>query len=544
MKEQYEKLLNSVDQERFKRNKQNLNQQPADEIMAKSASGGMNDECFAESKEKSCGKCNLAVQHFCLQCKDVFCLESGIMHQNNSCETMLLDEASERLKKQLKSEIMKVRCLIRYANIVVRDLRSYLEKVAFNLADITEQVFERAKNIPQSAEILVETTINEIQRENDSESNRITAKIKQFENFITIIKSMLIACENVFNESDERILLVKGYTFLQSSANHRKSLPISPLERCIYTLTPVVEKPDGLPLLPEEQLGEFSKSTVPWRIEVKRTESLRPEAVASSRFVTTMCPSKDENVWVVWQWGPRIHLVDKEGNVKQIVDAGVKVDDICLDFDGNLVISSHESKCIKIYNPKHEVIKTIVMDKVPRGIDYTSKNELVVCCVQNLHHRNGDVSLLKRIRTDITDNGQTNIGNDDSLMQPWRIAVNINGDICVSDRNAGNVKVFNSQGVLKAVYNGPDTSTRHPFAPHGIACDNHGQIFVVDYANHTVHVLDPLGRFRGFLIMDTELEKRAIFMGTSSPFSITVDSIGDLWVGNKFGYLTVLKYMF
>ncbi|KAH3844716.1 hypothetical protein DPMN_086978 [Dreissena polymorpha] len=32
------------------------------------------------------------------------------------------------------------------------------------------------------------------------------------------------------------------------------------------------------------------------------------------------------------------------------------------------------------------------MDRVPRGSTFTSPNEVVTCCVQNLHHKNGDKS--------------------------------------------------------------------------------------------------------------------------------------------------------
>ncbi|XP_045174721.2 uncharacterized protein LOC123536016 [Mercenaria mercenaria] len=475
---------------------------------------------------------------YCSECCDIVC---GQCEQVHSSHTMIkLNEASKQSKTKLGTELTNVKNLIRYANHVLKDLHLYLEKLAVLLAEITTEILKRAESLPEGTELLTETILTDVQNEHDLQSNRIRDKIVEFENFIASAKTIAVNCENLCSAADDKYILIKGNTELLSASDLINSLPMCPKEKCIYVLSPVAPVKDDQKLTPEETLGDFTKVSVPWRIEVKRIGSLRPEAVASSRFVTTMCPESDDQVWVCWQWGPKIHLVNKEGNVEKTIDVGCKVDDMCRS-NGNLVVSSHEKKCIKIFDSNHEVVKTINTEKVPRGVYLKSNNELVLCCVQNLHHRNGDQSSL--LKLGVEDGSITDFGCTEHLIQPWRVAVNINGDMCVSDRNKGAVIVFDKEGNLKATYSGPDNTTRHPFAPHAICCDQFGQIFVVDYTNHTVHVLDPLGRFRGFLIMDTELEKRAIFMGTSSPFSITIDRSGDVWVGNKFGYLTILKYL-
>lgn len=488
-------------------------------------------------------KCGLHINNvlfFCSDCNDVVCEQCENVHSSHA--TKKLSEASKLTKTSLNSELSKVKGFIRYAQLVIKDLNSYIEKLAVHLAEVTAEILERAEKLPEGSNLLTETLISDIQSEHDSETNRIRDKIGEFDDFVASAKTVAVNCENLCSAADDTYVVTKGKSEIANISGLLKSLPVCPPEKCIYILSPVPASKEGETLSPEVLLGEFSKVMVPWRIEVKRIASIRPEAVASSRFVTTMCPdSHGENVWVSWQWGPLVHLVDKEGNVLKTVDAGCKVDDICTN-NGNLVISSHEAKCIKFLNSNFEVVKTIETEKVPRGVYFTSDTELVVCCVKNLHHRNGDISSIVKLRADTGD--LKDMDCSEYLVQPWRVAVNhINGDICVSDRNKGAILIFDNEGVLKATYSGPDTSTRHPLAPHAVCCDRFGQIFAVDYTNHTVHVLDPLGRFRGFLIMDTELEKRAIFMGTSSPFSLTIDSVGDVWVGNKFGYLTILKYL-
>lgn len=484
-------------------------------------------------------KCEVhdTVMLYCMDCLGVVCGQCEAVHSSHAMITLC--EASKINKAKINCELSNVKSLIRYATHVSKDLHSYLEKLGVNLAEITSDILQRSADLAEGADLLTATLISDIENEHDTESNRIHDKISEFDNFIASAKAIAVNCENLSNAIDPKYVIVKGNAELSCVANLVTSLPVCLAEKCIYVLSPVLTTKENETSV-EERLGEFTKVHVPWRIEVKRIGSIRPEAVASSRFVTTMCPDSEERVWVCWQWGPNIHLVDKDGNVKKTVGVGCKVDDICKNND-YLVVSSHETKCIKIFDSNYKHVKTLDTEKVPRGVYSSCENELVLCCVQNLHHRNGDKSSL--VKLGVNDGDIKDLHCCEHLIQPWRVAVNLNGDICVSDRNKGAVMIFDKEGRLKATYNSSDSTTRHPFAPHAICCDMFGQILVVDYVNHTVHVLDPLGRFRGFLIMDTELEKRAIYMGTSSPFSITIDSVGDVWVGNKFGYLTILKYL-
>ena len=439
-------------------------------------------------------------------------------------------------RKNLKQQVKLTRDYIRYLNHIHRNISSYLNKMANNLTEITAEILDKMKELPEGVEIVAEATINAIQNEHESESTRLKNKLHELDSYIKNAKSVVSAAEDLILAEDKEFTQ-KTDNIVTRLKDVEKKLPICPNERFIYMLT---EPKNTETASIEERLGFFEKISIPWRIEVKRIGSFRPDAVASSRFITSMCSAGHDEAWVVWQWGPNIYCIDKGGDVIKTIKAGCKVDDICTDLNGNLVISSHDARCIKILDDDYQVRQTINLEKVPRGVEFLSKDELVVCLVQNMHYKNGDQSSVMHISQD--NSSQTQVCNSDTLMQPWRIAVNINGDICVSDRNKGSVMIFDCEGNLKCSYSGPDMSLRHAFAPHGICCDQYGQIFVVDHSNHTVHVLDPLCRFRGFLIMDQELEKMAIFMGTSSPFSITIDQGGDVWVGNKFGFITVLKY--
>ncbi|KAL3873039.1 hypothetical protein ACJMK2_036201 [Sinanodonta woodiana] len=434
---------------------------------------------------------------------------------------------AEKCKQDLQSEIEVAKRYVQYLNYIHRDLTSYLDKTEINIAQIKQEIESQAE--------LLDSTERDIDEERKRETNRINERILAVENALKKINDEVDIVTNTLESLNSTTVIDEAPALLKKLRNIVNLLPLLPSDRYIYTLLPTWRSA-------AENERIFDSVHVPWRVEVKRIASFKPKECASDRFVTSLCPVSESEAWVVWHWGPQIHLVNKDGELKKTVDTGCKVDDISVDFDGNLVLSCFETKCLKRLDENYEVKQVIQLELVPRGFRFTSLDEIVVCCVQNIHHRNGDTCSLLKINAE-NDNVVSEIGDPTQFIQPWRIAININGDICVSDRNKGTVSIFDPRGKLKTTYCGPKDGTRHAFAPHALCCDSFGQIFVVDYSNHTVHVLDPLGRFRGFMIMDTELEKRAIFMGTSSPFSIGIDKMGHLWVGNKYGYITILKYV-
>ncbi|KAL3873040.1 hypothetical protein ACJMK2_036202 [Sinanodonta woodiana] len=434
---------------------------------------------------------------------------------------------AEKCKQDLQSEIEVAKCYVKYLNYIHRELASYLDHTMMNIVQLKQEI--------ESQTVLRDSTERDIEEERKLETSRINEQILAVENAVEKINNDVDFVTNTLVSLNSTTMIDETPALFKKLRDIVNLVPIIPTDRYIYKLSPT-------PKSATDDERSFDKVHVPSRLEVKRIASFKPKECTSARLVTSLCPVSETEAWVVWHCGPQVHMVDKDGKLKKTVDTGCKVDDISVDFDGNLVISCFETKCLKRLNENYEVKQIIQLEFVPRGFRFTSWDEIVVCCVQNIHHQNGDFCRLVKINVE-NDSVVSEIGDPTHFIQPWRIAVNINGDICVSDRNKGTVSIFDPSGKLKATYCGPAVNTRHPFAPHALCCDSFGQIFVVDYSNHAVHVLDPLGRFRGFLIMDTELEKNAIFMGTSSPFSIGIDKMGDLWVGNKYGYITVLRYV-
>ncbi|KAH3844677.1 hypothetical protein DPMN_086937 [Dreissena polymorpha] len=199
-------------------------------------------------------------------------------------------------------------------------------------------------------------------------------------------------------------------------------------------------------LTSEEILGIYSKDIVPWRIEVKRITSFWPDGI-SARCVTTMCRAANGEVLVVMQWGPLIYLVNKDGSLKKSVDMESKMDGICTLKEG-YAVSCHMQKCIKVLSHDFVVLRTFETSLIPRGIFSNSQNEVVICEVENMHRKANDKN--KIVRLDVSSGSKTVIPCGDNLLQPCRITVNDNDEMCVSDRNKGCIVIVHQDGSLKS----------------------------------------------------------------------------------------------
>ncbi|KAJ8311165.1 hypothetical protein KUTeg_011282 [Tegillarca granosa] len=80
------------------------------------------------------------------------------------------------------------------------------------------------------------------------------------------------------------------------------------------------------------------------------------------------------------------------------------------------------------------------------------------------------------------------------------------------------VVVVDQGGHKKATYDAKNENLTKPFHPRFIATDKLGQIFISDYENSVVHLLDKDGVFLEFLISDKN--------GCSEPFGLSIDSWG------------------
>lgn len=208
-----------------------------------------------------------------------------------------------------------------------------------------------------------------------------------------------------------------------------------------------------------------------------------------------------------------------------------------------MLLSSYREKSIKRLNL--EPLRTsdfAYISLFPGGLCSDRRNGIYVCFRDSYQRQAAFGS--RRMVAKLSKHGEivaTVEKNEDQTNifgYPFRIAVNVNGDMCVSDYGDGTrgVTIVQKDGRVKCWYKGPPVgmSCDQPFLPHGIVCDVNGHILVSDWNNDNVHVLDREGNFLLFLVNAKD--------GLEGPNALGIDKRGYLWVGDSHGVVRIFKY--
>lgn len=119
------------------------------------------------------------------------------------------------------------------------------------------------------------------------------------------------------------------------------------------------------------------------------------------------------------------------------------------------------------------------------------------------------------------------IGGPDGLDSPSGIAVTNKGEVIVSELNASQLKLFNNLGTSYNVLGKAGIGKVCFGNPRGLALDRRGNILVADTANHRIQVLTPRGEYIGSLGR----------LGSSrgcldSPYAIAINYLGHVVVAD------------
>jgi len=117
-------------------------------------------------------------------------------------------------------------------------------------------------------------------------------------------------------------------------------------------------------------------------------------------------------------------------------------------------------------------------------------------------NRDGNVYLLDSLRRQVhkftgpgqklqTWGGTRGSGSGDFRL-PTGLALDITGNVYVTDAKNQRFQVFDANGRFLARGGGPGTGEGQFDAPEGIAIDDEGNVYVVDTGNHRVQVFAPV----------------------------------------------------
>jgi len=259
--------------------------------------------------------------------------------------------------------------------------------------------------------------------------------------------------------------------------------------------------------------------------------------------VSAIAPISDMEAWICFGWTTNeIYLYNKEGyRLKRLV-LKHPVDDLAVDHDGNLIVSTFTGSVIRIVDKKLQVRDFFLCPLRCRGLAVSNAGEIIVCGVDTC------TAMPPPARSTIFK--YTARGNKSGHLEgdrakripihPYRVAENIDGSIAISDwisDKEGRVVVFSHDGKIRMVYYGNGSSEAdRSFLPYGICTDKYGHILVGDIIRQEVHLLDVKGHFITVLLSRTDLDNER-------PYSLAVDHMGTLWVGNERAQLKIFRYL-
>jgi hypothetical protein len=251
--------------------------------------------------------------------------------------------------------------------------------------------------------------------------------------------------------------------------------------------------------------------------------------------VFSIAPESSDRAWVIAGETSVLQLRDKTGDVVRDVDLRDRIDNVAIAKGGTLLVSCDIAPSISKLSPDLTVKHFVTTSDNPGGMAIANDSgNLVVClwdrkCVA-VYSKDG--KLLREIGPQL--------GPKTQFQRLYRVAVNGNGDLCVSDNDGDSdsksVIIMDGSGNIRATYTGPpDTVTlEEAFNPRGICCDRYNHIMVADVSNSCVHMLDGDGHFLQILLSESD--------GLYEPWSVAVDPAGHLWVGDGNYRIRVYSY--
>lgn len=522
------------------------------------------------------------ISFFCIQCQQSICLKCRLtVHENHLTED--LSDSAVKTRRMLKGALKEAEQTASSLYNQYNDYKNYSKNIAIMKGQVLSNLVTQTQRLHKLIDEMSIRLSYFVEEETSAEQHYIDSRTRELENAITSCKARIRAATQIVEcGSDVELVQAAGQLGTRMQSIIHPNVTFIKPNRLEIDYIPSVVMDEDL----EGMFGVLNS-------RVQSPDYIRTEEVISFRLenkddvVNCICPTSKGEAWVTIGWTSEIRLINRTGRTIKSCLISSDIDFIALDKNNVLYVSCRAEKCIRKINEEMEIIESIVFDGFPRGLAITSTGNILVCLPKSktyFEYSPGHVNTVKKI-SPYSPESNSYGESGDLFVYPIRVAVNLYGDICVSDNLRHSVTIFEKNGKISSIYYGqkanddlgrdsaqttarsqhkgsedliedpivtarsekspkgtpiaraiPDQeSEMNPFDPRGIACDRYGHVLVADYSSNSVHLLDHSGRFLRLLLTEDE--------GMFGPTSIAIDNDGFLWIGGGNATIKVYRYI-
>ncbi|KAH3753344.1 E3 ubiquitin-protein ligase TRIM71-like [Dreissena polymorpha] len=468
---------------------------------------------------------------YCRKCAIPICLRCKVtVHEQHTTED-LSDVASE-IRVLLTDMLKCAQGVLPKFHGHLNDITYYNDHLEKEREKLKEEIVEQTKRLHATVDELSRKMVADVEDEYCVEMARLSTRRNMISDRTTSFSTQLHSANQVVCYGSDADI-----------AWNRDSLA-EQLQKMASLITPADMIHLKMDFIPSSDVTSAGVGDLIGALKKIRdpTENLKIEEFSSFsvdnsfKAINSVCPVDDGTAWIALGWTADAHLFYRHGVKIKTHVVSKTIDFIARDSE-SLIMSSNEQKSVGKPGPGFNLDDFATFPGYnPRGIAVTPDGDVLICLAQSAafqdyrpNHKN------KVVRLNSAGKMINEYGADGKLyMYPLRVAVNVNGDICVTDCRKLSVIIVKRSGEFKTEYSGQnDKDGKANFEPRGIACDARGHIFVADGATHAIHMLDHTGKFMRHVVTEDQ--------GLFGPYSVAVDREDYLWIGCRDADTKVFK---